>query len=121
MPEITLDAAMMAEFSDEFSVKLTELNHLLIGAERDGDGAEAIADLFRAAHSLKGLAALAGLQGASSITHHLESVFERVRSGSMRFSERIVAAGFTACDHLKRLLDDFVAEGREATDIAACL
>jgi two-component system chemotaxis sensor kinase CheA len=65
--------------------------------------------------------ALAGLQGASAITHQLESVFERVRSGAAQFSARVADAGFSACDHLRRILDDFAAGGGEATDIAPCL
>jgi two-component system chemotaxis sensor kinase CheA len=121
MPEITFDSGMMAEFSDEFAGKLGELNHLLIEAERGGDGAARITEMFRAAHSLKGLAALAGLQGASAITHNLESVFERVRSGASPFTSRVSDAGFSACDHLQRILDEFVAGGAEATDIAPCL
>ena len=121
MPEINFDDAMMAEFSDEFSEKLTQLNHLLIETERAGEAQSRITDLFRAAHSLKGLSALAGLQAASSITHHLESVFEAVRGGSIVYSAQVSEAGFAACDHLQRLLEDFTSGAEDETDIASCL
>lgn len=80
MTQFGFDESMMAEFADEFVAKLTALNHLLIEAERVGSGSSTIGEMFRAAHSLKGLAALAGLEAALSVTHHLESVLERVRS-----------------------------------------
>jgi two-component system chemotaxis sensor kinase CheA len=121
MPQFGFDESMMAEFADEFSAKLTALNHLLIEAERGGAGVDAVGDLFRVAHSLKGLAALAGLETALSVTHQFESVLERVRSAELAFDAIIIEAGFNACDCLQHLLDDFLAGREAASDIAPCL
>jgi two-component system chemotaxis sensor kinase CheA len=121
MTEIPFDAEMRGEFSGEFSAKLGELNHLLIAAEHDGDGEGAITEMFRAAHSLKGLAALAGLEAFGALTHELETVFERVRKGEAAFSGRVVKAAFAACDQLQRLLEDFTGGGNASGDIAPCV
>lgn len=121
MADIVFDATMKAEFADEFSGRLDDLVHLLIEAESTGDGASLIADLFRAAHSLKGLAALAGLSHAKDLTHELEGVFERVRGGLCACTPAVVAASFSACDQLRHLLHDFLAGGAEQTDTTACL
>ncbi len=120
MNEITSDAALMAEFSDEFAGKLAELNHQLIQAEEAGD-AQLIQAMFRSTHSLKGLCALAGMRAGSELAHALESVLEAVRSGRLGMDAGVLEAGFATCDQLLAVLTDFTLKRESPRDVSSCL
>jgi len=89
-----------------------EARELLIGLEeglvelerRQGDRAH-LDRTFRAAHSIKGAAAMVGLAALAGFTHGIEAVLDRIRSGSLTVDSEIITTLLEAKDHLAAMVE----------------
>ena len=89
-----------------------EARELLIGLEeglmdlerRQSDRAH-LDKTFRAAHSLKGAAAMVGLASIAEFTHGIEAVLERVRAGLLPVDSEIITTLLEARDHLAAMVE----------------
>jgi two-component system chemotaxis sensor kinase CheA len=96
---------------------LQEAEELLAGIEQfalspgEGGGAEEINQLFRAFHTIKGSGAMFGFDGIASFTHHVESMLDKVRSGALAASPRLVDLVLKAVDHIRELLAVSTGDG----------
>jgi two-component system chemotaxis sensor kinase CheA len=89
-----------------------EARELLIGLEeglmdlerRRGDRAH-LDKTFRAAHSLKGAAAMVGLAAISEFTHGIEAVLDRIRAGSLATNSDMITSLLEARDHLAAMVE----------------
>jgi two-component system chemotaxis sensor kinase CheA len=89
-----------------------EARELLIGLEeglmdlerRQSDRAH-LDKTFRAAHSLKGAAAMVGLREISEFTHHIEAVLDRIRAGGLPVDSDIITTLLEARDHLAAMVE----------------
>ncbi len=72
-------------FLAESREHLQELNLAVVRVEESPDDAETIGDIFRIAHSLKGMSATMGFERIAALTHAMEDLFEvlRVRRGGL--------------------------------------
>ena len=68
-------------FLDESEEQLEDLVETMLLLERDPDSANDLNEAFRLIHSIKGSAGMMGFENITILTHHLESRFERLRSG----------------------------------------
>ncbi len=68
-------------FLDESEEQLEDLVETMLLLERDPDSADDLNEAFRLIHSIKGSAGMMGFENITILTHHLESRFERLRSG----------------------------------------
>jgi two-component system chemotaxis sensor kinase CheA len=68
-------------FLDESEEQLEDLVETMLLLERDPDSADDLNEAFRLIHSIKGSASMMGFENITILTHHLESRFERFRSG----------------------------------------
>lgn len=91
-------------FFDEAREYLQLLNEAMLGFENDSSSKEALADMFRAAHSLKGMSSTMGYAQLSKVTHYLESLFARLRSGEMQMTTVLSDLFFETADLLEKLL-----------------
>ena len=69
---------------------LDSMADLAVSLEKEPNNPEAIGEIFRHAHSIKGMAATMGYKNMSSLSHKLESLLDRLRKGEAKF-DRIVA------------------------------
>ncbi|MFS8664162.1 MAG: chemotaxis protein CheA [Limnochordales bacterium] len=99
-------------FINESTEMVDTIEELLVDLETGGDP-EAVAAIFRAAHTLKGGAATAGMTRMAELTHALESLLDMVRSGERAVDADIIDALLEAIDVLRRCL---AAVEREGTD-----
>ena len=80
-----LSAEEMAEYLrlylDETGEHLDALVETLLALEADPTSTTGLNEAFRLIHSIKGSSALLGLDRITTLTHHLETHFERLRSG----------------------------------------
>src|SRR5262245_37415873 len=89
-----------------------EARELLIGLEeglmdlerRQGDRAH-LDKTFRAAHSLKGAAAMVGLRNLAEFTHGIEAVLDRIRAGTLGVDSDIISTLLEARDHLAPMVE----------------
>ncbi|MGH7652636.1 MAG: chemotaxis protein CheA [Gemmatimonadaceae bacterium] len=91
-------------FLSESRENLSEINNALLDLERGGSDA-AITRLFRAVHTIKGMGAAMGYGGVSELAHELESLLDKLRSGSMKVSPQIMDTLFAGADVLEQAVD----------------
>lgn len=75
---------------------------------------EAVNELFRAAHTMKGSAGLLGLSAVVGFTHEFENVLMQVRDGDVAMDGALVELCFRCLDYLAALID-FVRDGGDFT------
>lgn len=86
------------ELLDQVEQALLDLTHRL-------DDAALIDSVFRGLHTLKGSGAMFGFDALAAFTHHIESVFDRVRKGRARATLELVATVLAARDHMRALVE----------------
>ncbi|MGI8499164.1 MAG: chemotaxis protein CheA [Gemmatimonadaceae bacterium] len=107
-----IDLARYAElFLSESREHLAAMNRSLLELERAPSAPEPVAALFRAAHTIKGMSASMGYTAVAEITHGLESVLERVRSGALQANGDLIDALFGAADVLALAVERSVQGG----------
>jgi two-component system chemotaxis sensor kinase CheA len=95
----------MAEFLgiyiDETGEQCEQLVQALLALEANPRDAGRLAESFRLIHTIKGAAALLGLDKITSLAHHLESHFERLRSGSLLLDGPMIEVTLRSVDYLR--------------------
>src|SRR5690606_26242801 len=99
-----LDGMDLRRFADLYAAETHEnirlLQRSLTELERDAP-ATAVAEAFRAAHTLKGITAAMGYQSVADLAHSLEDRLDGVRAGRVEADGGIVAALLAAADELE--------------------
>lgn len=103
-------------FIEETKEHLQSLNQHVLVLEKDPENEETINEIFRAAHSLKGMAGTMGYKRMQRLTHDLENVFSEIRSGKMKVSSELVDILFKGLDALESYLSIIQAEANEGTE-----
>ncbi|MCA9257174.1 MAG: Hpt domain-containing protein, partial [Phycisphaerales bacterium] len=97
-----LDNADLAHlFVDSTIETLDELNATLLKLEETPDDSEAINDVFRCAHNIKGATGAAGCTALYRMTHEMETVLDLVRSHELELSPELMQAIFAAADRVR--------------------
>jgi two-component system chemotaxis sensor kinase CheA len=107
-------------FAEEAASRLARLGEQLLQLERSGSDPELIASIFREAHTLKGAAAVVGIEEASRVAHALEDLLEGVRSGDQAPTSELVDVALAAVDGLTALIPRLLA-GDDCSEQAAAL
>lgn len=103
-------------FIDETKEHLQSLNEQLLILEKEPENAETINEIFRAAHTLKGMAGTMGYKRMQSLTHNMENVFSEIRNGKMSVTATIVDVLFKGLDALENYLANISSGGDEGTE-----
>ncbi|MGH7586249.1 MAG: Hpt domain-containing protein, partial [Gemmatimonadales bacterium] len=106
-------ARYAALFHDESRSQLRTCARLLLDWERDPSATEPVDGLFRAVHTLKGMAATMGYGRLAEGAHEVESLLAAVRDGELGAAAGLVDALLGAVDGLERGVE-LAAEGRDA-------
>jgi two-component system chemotaxis sensor kinase CheA len=109
----------LADFLTEAGEHLATLDDVLLAlervvAERAPVGDDLINVLFRAIHTLKGMAGMMNFAAFAHLAHDLEQIFDEVRQGQRHLVEADMPALFEGFDALKRLHAHLAATGAEA-------
>lgn len=99
-------------FIDESNEHLQNLNTQILNLESDPENMDTINEIFRAAHSLKGMAGTMGYKRMQTLTHDMENVFSEVRNGNIKVSPHMVDILFQCLD----ALDEYVNNVKESAD-----
>lgn len=100
-------------FIEESKEHLQVLNEQVLILESEPDNADTINEIFRAAHSLKGMSGTMGYKKMQELTHHMENVFSEIRNGNMVVTEELVDVIFQGVDSLESSIDNVVETGDE--------
>jgi len=113
-----VNTARYAElFRDESRERLSEMNAALLAIERGG-GAERISELFRAVHSVKGMAAAMGYEGVRDLSHAFEALLSKLRQELIDTSPSLMDALFEAVDALESAIVAVSADPNAIVDVA---
>ncbi|WP_308445877.1 chemotaxis protein CheA [Chitiniphilus purpureus] len=92
---------------------LAAMEQALMQIEAEGQDAEAINAVFRAAHTIKGSAGLFAFERIVSFTHIVESVLDRVRNGSQPLDANLLTLLLECSDYIAMLVDAIAARQEE--------
>lgn len=103
-------------FIDETKEHLQSLNDQVLIMEQDPENIDTVNEIFRAAHSLKGMAGTMGFKRMQRLTHDLENVFSEIRNGKMSVTPDIVDIVFKCLDALEGYLANIQESADEGTE-----
>lgn len=103
-------------FLDETKEHLQNLNTLILNLEQSPEDMDAINEIFRAAHSLKGMAGTMGYKRMQNLTHDMENVFSEVRNGQIKVKANMIDILFQCLDALENYLANIQATSDEGTE-----
>ena len=103
-------------FIDETKEHLQSLNEQLLVLEKEPENAETINEIFRAAHTLKGMSGTMGYKRMQNLTHNMENIFSEIRNGKMSVTATIVDLLFKGLDALENYLANISTSGDEGTE-----
>jgi two-component system chemotaxis sensor kinase CheA len=99
-------------FLDETNEHLQSLNTQILSLEQDPENMDTINEIFRAAHSLKGMAGTMGYKRMQNLTHDMENVFSEVRNGNIKVNAGMIDVLFQCLD----ALEEYNTNIRESSD-----
>lgn len=105
-------------FFEETDEYLQRLNENLLILEKETQNVQVLEEIFRAAHTLKGMAATMGYETMTELTHHMENVFELFKSEPERVSSEAVTVILACLDQLSLIVEDLRVEKEEVYDIS---
>ncbi len=108
-------------FFEETDEYLQTLNDCVLELEKNPEDSSLLDEIFRAAHTLKGMAATMGYKTMTELTHRMENVFEVFRSGSVNVDSDIISLIFRCLDKLSEIVEDLREENYIEYDIGDLL
>lgn len=103
-------------FIDESNEHLQTLSDQLMILEKEPENSDTINEIFRAAHSLKGMAGTMGYKRMQNLTHDMENVFSEVRNGNVKVTSDMVDVLFQCLDALETYVTNIQNNQDEGTD-----
>ncbi len=103
-------------FIDETSEHLQNLSDCIMVLEKEPDNKDTINEIFRAAHSLKGMAGTMGFKRMQRLTHDMENVFQEVRSDKISINGAMIDVLFQCLDAIEGYLENVKNTSNEGTD-----
>jgi len=105
----------MDMFLDESHEHLQSLNDGLLSLEDNMEDTSVVNEIFRNAHTLKGMSATMGFNKIAELTHEMEDVLDLIRKEQLKLNEDIIDTLFKCVDSLGQMIDS-VGNG-EAEDV----
>lgn len=103
-------------FIDETNEHLQTLSDCIMELEKDPENMDTINEIFRAAHSLKGMAGTMGFKRMQHLTHDMENVFQEVRSEKIKVNSAMIDLLFKCLDAIEGYLNNVKASSDEGTE-----
>ena len=103
-------------FLDETREHLENLNTQILNLEQSPEDSDTINEIFRAAHSLKGMAGTMGYKRMQTLTHDMENVFSEIRNGSIKANSNLIDILFQCLDALEEYTNNIQETSDEGTN-----
>lgn len=95
----------LGAYLDETTDNLQQLNDLILAVEQNRQNRETVDEIFRTAHTLKGMSATMGYHHMAELTHALEDRFSKVRSGEVDLTDDDLDHLFQSLDLMQTMVD----------------
>ena len=106
-------------FIDESKEHLQAMSEHLLELEKDPENIATVNEIFRSAHTLKGMSATMGYEDLANLTHKLENVLDAIRNQQISVSLEIMDIVFSSVDDLEAMVEDIATGGDGKRDVAA--
>ena len=103
-------------FLDEAKEHIQSLNDNIMTLEQDPTNEDCINEIFRAAHSMKGMAGTMGYKRMQQLTHDMEDVFSDVRGGVLKVDTNMTDTLFQCLDAVQAYVDKITETQDEGTE-----
>ncbi|NLK68145.1 MAG: chemotaxis protein CheA [Clostridiaceae bacterium] len=100
-------------FVEESKEHLQELNTSLLILEKDPANTSVLNEIFRVAHTLKGMAGIMGFNLMATLTHHMEDVLDGLRKGQVKVTTEVVDVLFQCLDALEDYVENIMQTNSE--------
>ncbi|WP_262172933.1 chemotaxis protein CheA [Saccharococcus sp. Marseille-Q5394] len=104
-------------FLEESKEHLQACNEHLLELEKNPDDLAIVNEVFRSAHTLKGMSATMGYEDIADLTHKMENVLDAIRNSKISVSTEILDIVFKAVDYLEEMVMDIEAGGTGKKDV----
>ena len=94
----------MNMFLEESMDNLQTLNEALLELEQNPDNMDKLNEIFRVAHTIKGMAATMGFTDVAELTHKMEDVLSEFRDGKLSVTQEVVTVLFDCLDTLEKMI-----------------
>ncbi|HEX2944692.1 MAG TPA: chemotaxis protein CheA [Clostridia bacterium] len=108
-------------FIEETREHLQSLNQCLLQMEKNPQDGSMLNEIFRVAHTLKGMSGTMGFNRMSRLTHDMEDVLQALRSNEMKVSPELIDLLFKCLDALESYTTMVVETGSEGTEENAAI
>lgn len=105
-------------FLEEAREHLQAITDRLLDLEREPAELQHVHEIFRSAHTLKGMAATMGFEDMAHLTHEMENVLDRVRNGELAVTPALGDLLFRCLDALETMVANIEEGGDGAGDVA---
>jgi len=97
---------LLRDFFNEAESQMEILEQNLLGLENNPDDSNAIDEIFRAAHTLKGSSAAVQMMEINQLVHKVEDVFDEIRNSKLKVNNEIMDLLFKSIDTVKNMLEE---------------
>lgn len=104
-------------FIDESTEHIKVLYDRLMELEENSHDSNIIDEIFRAAHTLKGMSATMGYSDLANLTHKMENVFDGIKYGKIKVNTNMLDIMIEAVDHLNKMMEDISSGGKGEKNI----
>ncbi|MED0656756.1 chemotaxis protein CheA [Anoxybacillus ayderensis] len=106
-------------FIDESKEHLQTINEQLLELEKNPDDVSIVNEIFRSAHTLKGMSATMGFEDLANLTHQMENVLDGIRNGKIAVTPELLDVIFRAVDDLEAMVVSIAEGGDGRRDVTA--
>ena len=97
-------------FIEESKEHLQACSEHLLELEKNPEDLAIVGEIFRSAHTLKGMSATMGFEDLADLTHKMENVLDAIRNEKIKVTPEIFDVVFESVDHLEEMVYD-IADG----------
>lgn len=102
-------------FIEESKENLQNMNESLLELENDYENLDILNQIFRIAHTLKGMSGTMGFNKIASLTHEMENVLQSLRNREIQITSSIIDILFECLDTLEEYINEISISGEEGS------
>ncbi|MEC1179333.1 chemotaxis protein CheA [Metasolibacillus meyeri] len=106
-------------FIEESKEHLQACSEHLLELEKNPADLSIVNEIFRSAHTLKGMSATMGFEDLADLTHKMENVLDAIRNAKIQVTPEILDVVFESVDHLEEMVMDIAGGGDGKRDVQA--
>ncbi|BBH53306.1 chemotaxis protein CheA [Fluviispira sanaruensis] len=100
-----LDPEMLQDFLSNADDLLENLSQAMLDLEGNPESKEAVENIFRNAHTIKGTSGMFGFRAIEKVTHKMENLFDRIRKGNLKVTPALMDGLFFGLDRIRSMFE----------------